>query len=92
MSELLKKLTGKNKNDYEAAAFDLVNKPNVELFKELVENDSFLFDFVKNNVAQRIENAVNETNFKNLFDFLKYYLQSDFHLQIHNCHYPYSKE
>ena len=76
MSELLKKLTGKNKNDYEAAAFDLVNKPNVELFKELVENDSFLFDFVKNNVAQRIENAVNETNFKNLFDFLKYYSPS----------------
>ncbi len=76
MSELLKKLTGKNKNDYEAAAFDLVNKPNVELFKELVENDSFLFDFVKNNVAQRIENAVNETNFKNLFEFLKYYSPS----------------
>ena len=47
MTERLKKLTGKNKNDYEAIAKDLVNKPDIELFKELVENDDFLFDFIK---------------------------------------------
>ena len=64
MNEDLKKLTGKNKNDYETAAKNLVNLPDVEFFKELVENDGFLFDFVKQNTAQRIENAVNETNYK----------------------------
>lgn len=76
MTENLKKLTGKNKNDYEAVAKHLVDDCDVELFKELVDNDDFLFDFVKNNVAQRIENAVNQNNYQNLVEFLKYYSQS----------------
>lgn len=76
MTENLKKLTGKNKNDYEAVAKHLVDVCDVELFKELVDNDDFLFDFVKNNVAQRIENAVNQNNYQNLVEFLKYYSQS----------------
>ena len=76
MNEKLKKLTGKNKNDYEAIAKDLVNKPDIELFKELVDNDEFLFDFVKNNVADRIAGQVNETNYLNLIQFLKYYSPS----------------
>ena len=73
MSENLKKLTGKNKNDYEAVANHLVNDCDTELFKELVESDGFLFDFVKQNVAERIAKEVNETNYKNLVQFLKYY-------------------
>lgn len=76
MTENLKKLTGKNKNDYEAVAKHLVDDCDVELFKELVDNDDFLFDFVKNNVAQRLENAVNQNNYQNLVEFLKYYSQS----------------
>lgn len=76
MTDNLKKLTGKNKNDYEAVAKHLVDDCDVELFKELVDNDDFLFDFVKNNVAQRLENAVNQNNYQNLIEFLKYYSQS----------------
>lgn len=76
MTDNLKKLTGKNKNDYEAVAKHLVDDCDVELFKELVNNDDFLFDFVKNNVAQRLENAVNQNNYQNLIEFLKYYSQS----------------
>ncbi len=76
MTDNLKKLTGKNKNDYEAVAKHLVDDYDVELFKEIVDNDDFLFDFVKNNVAQRIENAVNQNNYQNLIEFLKYYSQS----------------
>lgn len=76
MTDNLKKLTGKNKNDYEAVAKHLVDDCDVELFKELVDNDDFLFDFVKNNVAQRLENAVNQNNSQNLIEFLKYYSQS----------------
>lgn len=75
MTDNLKKLTGKNKNDYEAVAKHLVDDCDVELFKELVDNDDFLFDFVKNNVAQRLENAVNQNNYQNLIEFLKYYSQ-----------------
>ncbi len=76
MSNELKKLTGKNKKDYETVAKHLVDDCDTELFKELVENDDFLFDFVKNNVAQRISNAINKNNYRNLLEFLKYYSQS----------------
>ena len=76
MSELLKKLTGKNKNEYEEAAQHLVDSCDEDLFKELVESESFLFDFVKQNVAERIYNAVNENNYRNLIPFFKYYSPS----------------
>lgn len=74
MSDKLKKLTGKF--GYEDAVNNLVNIPDVELFKELVEQDGFLFDFIKQNVAKRISDAVDETNYKNLLDFFKYYSPS----------------
>lgn len=74
MTENLKKLTGKF--GFEPVAKHLVNDCDTELFKELVENDSFLFDFVKQNVAQRIGAQVNENNYKNLIEFLKFYSPS----------------
>ena len=74
MTENLKKLTGKF--GYEPIAKHLVNDCDAELFKELVESDSFLFDFVKQNVAQRIDAQVNENNYKNLIEFLKFYSPS----------------
>ena len=76
MTELLKKLTGKNKNEYEQVAKHLVDDCDTELFKELTEQDSFLFDFIKQNVAQRIYNACNEKNYHNLLAFFKYYSPS----------------
>ena len=74
MTENLKKLTGKF--GYEPIAKHLVNDCDTELFKELVESDSFLFDFVKQNVAQRIGAQINENNYKNLIEFLKFYSPS----------------
>ncbi len=76
MNELLKKLTGKNRNDYEAVARHMVDNADVELFKELVEQENFLFDFVKQNVANRIYEACDETNYHNLLKFFKYYSPS----------------
>ena len=76
MSDNLKKLTGKNPKDFESAAFALINKPDVELFRELVEKDDFLFDFVKENVASRLAKACNENNYLNLLSLLKYYSPS----------------
>lgn len=66
-------LTGKNRNDYERVASELVNSCDIALFKELVESDDFLFDFIKQNVADRLDNAINAQNYKNLLNFLKYY-------------------
>ena len=47
-----------------------------KLFAELVEKDIFFFDFVKQNVAQRLAKAVNENNWKSVLTFLKYYSPS----------------
>ena len=76
MSENLKKLTGKNPRDFEPVACSLINNSDVELFKELVEKDDFLFDFVKANVAERLEKVCNKSNYLNLLNFLKYYSPS----------------
>lgn len=76
MSDKLKKLTGKNPNDFEPVAYSLINNPDVDLFCELVEKDDFLFDFVKQNVASRLEKVCNELNYLNLLNFLKYYSPS----------------
>ena len=74
--DLFKAITGKNPAEYEKAAGILVNTPDVELFKKLVKQDDFLFDFVKNNVAKRIQNACGKSNYQNLFEFLEYYSPS----------------
>lgn len=70
---MFKKLTGKNQHDYEYAASCVMNNADARLFAELVEKDSFLFDFVKQNVAQRLQNATNDSNWKTVLSFLKYY-------------------
>lgn len=75
-SEKLKKLTGKNPSDFRQVAYSLINTPDVGLFSELVDSDEYLFDFVKQNVAQRLFNECNEKNYKNLLKFLRYYSPS----------------
>ena len=74
--DLLKQITGKNPAEFEQAAKALVNTPDVELFKKLIKQDEFLFDFVKNNVAKRIRNACNKDNYTNLFNFFDFYSPS----------------
>ena len=46
---MFKKLTGKNPRDYEYAAKYIMDNSDEKLFAELVDKDSFLFDFVKQN-------------------------------------------
>lgn len=69
----IKLLTGKNPKDYEPVAFEIINNSDVELFEELVSKDDFLFDFVKSNVAQRLEKVCNKSNYKNLLRFMDIY-------------------
>lgn len=76
MSENLKKLTGKNPKDFESVAYSLINNSDVELFSELVSKEDFLFDFVKQNVADRLSKVCNESNYLNLLSFLKFYSPS----------------
>ena len=58
MSDKLKKLTGKNPNDFEPVAYSLINNPDVDLFCELVEKDDFLFDFVNKMSHQGLKKFV----------------------------------
>ncbi len=74
--DLIKKLTGKNPSEYELVAKNLVNNSDVELFANLVKQDDFLFDFIKNNVAKRIQSACNKDNYRNLLSFLDSYSSS----------------
>lgn len=74
--DLFKAITGKNPAEFEHAAQVLVNTPDIELFKKLVKQDDFLFDFIKNNVAKRIQNACNKDNYLNLMEFFDYYSPS----------------
>ena len=74
--DLIKKLTGKNPTEYEAVAKSLVDNSDKDLFAKLVKQDDFLFDFIKDNVAKRIQNACNKDNYLHLLDFLEYYSSS----------------
>ena len=74
--DLIKKLTGKNPAEYEAVAKSLVDNSDVALFAKLVKQDDFLFDFVKNNVAKRIQLACTKDNYLNLLNFFEYYSSS----------------
>ena len=74
--DLIKKLTGKNPSEYEMVAKSLVDNSDVELFSKLVKQDDFLFDFIKDNVAKRIQNACNKSNYLNLLNFFEYYSPS----------------
>ena len=74
--DLIKKLTGKNPSEYEMVAKSLVDNSDIELFKKLVKQDDFLFDFIKDNVAKRIQNACNKNNYLNLLNFIEHYSSS----------------
>ncbi len=73
---MFKKITGKNPRDFEFAANHVMDNADVSVFAELVEKDSFLFDFVKQNVAERLAKATNENNWKTVISFLEYYSPS----------------
>lgn len=74
--DLIKKLTGKNPDEYENVAKTLVDTSDVNLFAKLVKQDDFLFDFIKNNVAKRIQKACSKENYLNLLNFLEHYSPS----------------
>ena len=73
---MFKKLTGKNQKDYEFAASHIMDNADVGVFAELVMKDDFLFDFVKQNVSQRLKKATNDSNWRTVLEFLKYYSPS----------------
>lgn len=90
-NEYVKKLTGKNPQDFEFAAAHVINNCDVKTFQALVDKSDFLFDFIKENVKNRLSNAVNISNYKNLFHFLKIY-SADYEDFIISSFYRYADE
>lgn len=74
--DYVKKLTSKNQSDFELAANHIIDNAEVSVFSELVEKDDFIFDFIKQNVAKRLEHACNRDNYSNLLKFLNFYSPS----------------
>lgn len=72
-NEYVKKLTGKNPQDFEFAAAHIINNCDVKAFAALVEQSDFLFDFIKKNVEKRLSSVITSDNYKNLLPFLKIY-------------------
>ena len=71
--QLVKDLTAKDEQKAFCAAQEIINNTNTEAFKLLADKSEFLFDFVKNNVSKRLNKAINQNNYRNLFAFLKIY-------------------
>lgn len=71
--QLIKDLTAKDEQKAFAAAQTLINNSDVDAFQLLADKSEFLFDFVKNNVCKRLQRAINDTNYRNLFAFFKIY-------------------
>lgn len=72
-NEYVKKLTGKNPQDFEFAAAHIINNSDVKAFSALVEKSDFLFDFIKENVKKRLKKVITHDNYKNLLSFLSLY-------------------
>lgn len=72
-NEYVKKLTGKNPKDFEFAAAHIINNCDIEAFSALVDQNDFLFDFIKKNVEKRLANVITNYNYRNLLPFLKIY-------------------
>lgn len=72
-NDYVKKLTGKNPQDFESAASHIVNNSDVKTFEILVGQSDFIFPFIKQNVLKRLLNAVTNSNYKNLLSFLTVY-------------------
>lgn len=73
MNEKIKKLTGKNRAEYEPVAREIIDNADVDLFGELVNQDDYLFDFIKQNVSERLGHAINKSNYRNLLKFMSVY-------------------
>lgn len=73
LAQKLKTLTSKDEEQSLKIIRQMLDDNDVELFKALVEKSDFLFPFVRENIAKRIEKSITPVNFLNLYNFLDYY-------------------
>lgn len=66
-------LMSKDFNVAKSAAREVVEKKDIEAFKEICDKSEFIFDFIKEKILKNLLNSVDEGNFKNLFAFMNCY-------------------
>lgn len=69
----LKDITGKDESRALNAAQYLIDNADIKLFAKLADKTDYLFDFVRNNVFNRINKSVNKSNFKNIIKLFSIY-------------------
>ena len=73
MEKLVNDLTQKDETRALKAAQAIINEKRVDAFAKLSEKSDFLFDFVKNNVKNRLKKVINENNYRNIITFFDVY-------------------
>lgn len=73
MDKLVNELTQKDENKALKAALDIIEQENITAFKKLCEKSDFLFDFVKNNVCNRLKKSINNSNYRKVLSFFDIY-------------------
>ncbi|MDD3238264.1 MAG: hypothetical protein PHV37_09240 [Candidatus Gastranaerophilales bacterium] len=71
----LNDITAKDEKKALIAAKYLLDNGDVEFFKALVNKTEFMFDFIKQNLAKRLEKSSDENNYKNIIKFFDIYSQ-----------------
>ena len=66
-------LTSKDRNIASRAAKHIIDTKDLSAWKCLVENSENIFSFIKQNISDNFDKAINHDNYKNIFEFLKIY-------------------
>ena len=66
-------LIGKDNQKGKEAAEHILNTPDLEAWKSLIENSDYLFGYIKEKAGIKIVNAANKDNLVNIFEMLKYH-------------------
>lgn len=66
-------LISKDKEKSQKAAFEILNKPDIEAWKCLIENSDYLFSFILQKAGEKIARQINNENLEKVFKLFKYY-------------------
>lgn len=66
-------LLGKNREKSQAAAKAIINTPDIEAWKYLLDNADFVFSFIKEKAGNAIAAEINKGNTDKVFELMKYH-------------------
>lgn len=72
-NKLAAELVGKDKNKSKNAAEQIINKPDKEAWKCLVDNSDYIFSHIKQKSANLLTSCINKENLNNVFSLLQFH-------------------